>query len=131
MAKKPQSRSRTHHDDFIGVIGAWGNVAKFGVTGCVAATMMYGLLWVLPQQQTQYMEMLRQDRANSLLHGEKAVDKISNSINDNTKALMSLLDNQKNVRGNQEQLILSSEAMVELLRENVRAAKKTAGMPEE
>lgn len=102
----------TAQDRFTGLTGVWKAVAQFGLSGVVAATMMYAVLVAMPAQQQLHLEQTEKSRAAGYEHGEKAVEKIAGSID----ALRSSWSNVQGVtQGNQKELIRQQERTNELL----------------
>ena len=87
-------------------------MAQFGLSGVVAATMMYAVLYEMPRQQQLHLEMSEKARAAGYDHGEKAVDKISASID----ALGTRWSTVQGVtQNNQRELIVTQQRTNELL----------------
>ena len=132
MAVKPTTRRRpviTKQDQFSGLVGVWKQVAQFGLSGCVAATMMYAVLVMLPASNKEHMAQMRSDREGAYQHGSAAVDKIAGAIDKNTIAIQSLLSNQQLVKGNQSEGLKIQREMVDVLKEVVEPKSGSRSRP--
>lgn len=126
-SRKPAARTVKHKptaaEDFLGISGVWRTVANTGISGVVAATMMYAVLVMGPEMQKAHLasiekerELSRKDGESRLAHAEGAVDKIAKSI-DGLRDTFG--QNQMAVRGNQSTSIELNRRMVELLEKHL------------
>lgn len=132
MPTKRPTRRRpvlTKQDQFSGLAGLWKQVAQFGLSGCVAATMMYAVLVMLPASNKEHMAQMRSDREGAFQHGSAAVEKIAGAIDKNTTAIQSLLSNQQSVRGNQSEGLKMQREMVDILKEATDPRSNTRALP--
>jgi len=86
MKAKPTTRRatprQTAQDKFTGLTGTWKAVAQFGLSGVVAATMMYAVLYLQPQQLKEFMQATEKQRESGFSHGEKIADNLTTGIKD-------------------------------------------------
>ena len=107
--------------------GMWGNAARFGMAGIVAAFAVYLLTVTLPNAQNSFHEQLEKERAlfrdqldvqhkradertkRSYEHGNNVTNKLSDAIDAQTKVIDV---HQTLVRKNQESLIRLQEELL-------------------
>jgi len=97
---------------FLGLRGLWKDVAQFGIAGCVAASMMYSTLYLIPKLQEKHQEALKEDRKAGFEHGEMAVKSISKSL-DGLKD--TFVEQQAEQRHNQARSIELQEKMIDVI----------------
>ena len=95
--------------------------ANYGLAGIIAG---YLLIYTIPEAQQSFTTAIakqadqsREDRKAAMEHGERAVERLSQSIDGLSQTFG---ENQSKVRGNQGESITIQKRMVELLEQQAK-----------